>query len=1051
MIVESIHIRFDEIKEVSDTFVANNTLGLVPQRQKASDYNNPDPSTSAPSTHTNMHAEENKNDQAKEGEQLQDDEFTNPLCAPIQEVADSSSHNIVQTRRQLATNPKMCMYVLTVSIAKPKNIKEAMADSAWIEAMQDELHPFDKLQEEGIDFEESFAPVARLKVVRIFIAYAAHNSFPIYQMDVKTIFLNGPLKEEVYVAQPDGFVDPDHPEKYTLEILHKHGMDKGQSIGTPMATKSKLDADLSGNLVDQTNYRSKIRSLMYLTSSRPVIVQAGHGSFWGRGWGVGLSWNRAEKRRKNGLLFLAGKEGTNRSEGDQVQLPHDSPLSGGHTSDKAEGALNLKELFSICINLSNRVLSLESVKDDQVAEIIALKARIKKLEKKWCARCGHPVNGPYCQGYALLREKLEEDLVTYLKYFLDTSESSDDSTNVVNAPREPFVVKKDHSVNPPHIDNCCCECGYALDGIFCQQCICKSCGKGVHIGYNCPPKVPIISNPEPCNQTMNNELPQTLTSFDPTCYSKKENSVPCVSKPTFVDETSKIFNPPPQPPIYSCEFCGSNAQYGHYCTPHAPFINPEPGYSQDLNFPQKIHDFQQQYLCCDQCGGLHETFQCQQKKQEDKRIEEEQAASARYWKIPTCCDDDDDYDSAITPVLSTEETDNSLSMGDEHLDTIPTTESDKVIKSSVKNLIPIPSEFEGIPDTMCDVHLVNNPTPLEAKDHFEIVINSNDDISSSDEDSLYKENIEYVEASPHDSELFSLEAAEIVISEVEEIVDDNLREKLLNVHLLIANIEALKDNPTQSSELLTKSSSTSPKSFLEETNICHYSLPKFENFCFDLEDISSGSTTTDSDISLPDYEAFYFDEDHIEDISSGGTTTHSDISLSEYDSFIFDPSNDQFPPTDRSDLTHKEFSDELTHIISLPEYDRFYFRDLPNPGELISIFNSGIREDLFTTSVNLPVEDDHSPLLAYVVWIFLSYLTYPVIPLYLHLFGNEDTIFDPGITINRVYSFKPGLSHRCRAFKKFNTYRSYFNEWPMIINGKNIPILDVLLFHFYPL
>nr|GFB08632.1 hypothetical protein [Tanacetum cinerariifolium] len=193
---------------------------------------------------------------------------------------------------------------------------------------------------------------------------------------------------------------------------------------------------------------------------------------------------------------------------------------------------------------------------------------------------------------------------------------------------------------------------------------------------------------------------------------------------------------------------------------------------------------------------------------------------------------------------------------------------------------------------MCDVHLVNNSTPIEAKDHFEIVINSNDDISSSDDDSLYKENIEYVEASPRDSELVSLEAAEFVILEEEEIEDDNLREKLLNVHLLIANIEALKDNPTPSSKLLTKSSSISPKSFLEETNTIHNSLPEFENFYIDLEEISSGSTTTHSDISLPDYEAFSFNNDHIKEISSGSTTTHCDISLSEYDSFIFDLSND---------------------------------------------------------------------------------------------------------------------------------------------------------------
>nr|GFA69062.1 hypothetical protein [Tanacetum cinerariifolium] len=233
-----------------------------------------------------------------------------------------------------------------------------------------------------------------------------------------------------------------------------------------------------------------------------------------------------------------------------------------------------------------------------------------------------------------------------------------------------------------------------------------------------------------------------------------------------------------------------------------------------------------------------------QKNQEEKRIEEEQAASARYWKIPACCDDDDDYDSAITPVLYTEETDNSLSMGDEHLDTIPATESDEVIKSIVEDLVPIPSESEGIPDTMCDVHLVNNSTPLEAKNHFEIFINSNDDNSSSDDDSFYKENIKYVKASPHDSELGSLEAAEIVISKKEEIEDDNLREKLLNVHLLIANIKALNDNPPQSSEFLTKSSSTSSKSFLKETNTFHNSLPEFKNFYFDLEEISSGSTTT---------------------------------------------------------------------------------------------------------------------------------------------------------------------------------------------------------------
>nr|GFC75736.1 hypothetical protein [Tanacetum cinerariifolium] len=164
-----------------------------------------------------------------------------------------------------------------------------------------------------------------------------------------------------------------------------------------------------------------------------------------------------------------------------------------------------------------------------------------------------------------------------------------------------------------------------------------------------------------------------------------------------------------------------------------------------------------------------------QKKQEEKRIEEEQVAKAQNWKLPVCYDDDDDEErsnslkdniiSGLPPcaAITPNEPVDSLSMGDEHLDTIPAMESDEFINSSVENLVPIPSESEGIPDTMCDVHLVNNPTPLEAKDHFEIVINFNDDYSSSDDDSLYNENIEYVEVSPYNSELVSLEVAEIVI------------------------------------------------------------------------------------------------------------------------------------------------------------------------------------------------------------------------------------------------------------------------------------------------
>ncbi|GJW79701.1 hypothetical protein Tco_0143676 [Tanacetum coccineum] len=119
-------------------------------------------------------------------------------------------------------------------------------------------------------------------------------------------------------------------------------------------------------------------------------------------------------------------------------------------------------------------------------------------------------------------------------------------------------------------------------------------------------------------------------------------------------------------------------------------------------------------------------------------------------------DDDEEYTIAITPVLPTEEPDNSLSMEDEHLSTILEMESDEVIKSSVEDLVPIPSESEGIFDDTCDVPFCDNSPPLNVlNDHFEIFSNFNDDCTLSDDDSF--ENIDYVEASPPDSKLVSLE------------------------------------------------------------------------------------------------------------------------------------------------------------------------------------------------------------------------------------------------------------------------------------------------------
>nr|GFA00470.1 hypothetical protein [Tanacetum cinerariifolium] len=203
----------------------------------------------------------------------------------------------------------------------------------------------------------------------------------------------------------------------------------------------------------------------------------------------------------------------------------------------------------------------------------------------------------------------------------------------------------------------------------------------------------------------------------------------------------------------------------------------------------------------------------------------------------------------------------------------------KFIKSGVENLISILSESEGIPEHVCDVPSHDNSPPLDVStDQIEDFSESNKEFSSIDDDSFSIDDIDYVEASPPDSELVSSEVMEIVIPEVGGIDDDilltikhdDLREKLRNVNLLISKIKALNANPTPSSDCKTKSSSTSLTSLLEETNTFDNSLPEFETFCFDVEEISSGSPTTHSDSPL-------------------------------YASFMFDLSINPFPPADRSD------------------------------------------------------------------------------------------------------------------------------------------------------
>nr|GFB17601.1 hypothetical protein [Tanacetum cinerariifolium] len=196
-------------------------------------------------------------------------------------------------------------------------------------------------------------------------------------------------------------------------------------------------------------------------------------------------------------------------------------------------------------------------------------------------------------------------------------------------------------------------------------------------------------------------------------------------------------------------------------------------------------------------------------------------------------------------------------MGDEHLDTIPATESDEFIKSNVENLISIPSESEGIPEHMCDVPFHDNSPPLDvSKDHFEDFSESNDEFSSTGDDSFSFDKIDYVEASPPDSELFNSEVVEIVIPEVGgiEASHDNhifFYDPIISgtppnltpsgesdFFLEVDAFLAVEDGPTLSQL---------PKSYLDpegETNNFDNSLPEFTTFSNVLFDAEYESNST---------------------------------------------------------------------------------------------------------------------------------------------------------------------------------------------------------------
>ncbi|GJX67086.1 hypothetical protein Tco_0302813, partial [Tanacetum coccineum] len=518
-----------------------------------------------------------------------------------------------------------------------------------------------------------------------------------------------------------------------------------------------------------------------------------------------------------------------------------------------------------------------------------------------CYLCGDPLDGILCRRCSCgwCGNKLNDGFCSYCTSKVGNSFAYDP--------------------NPNSFDNSPNNSDYFPQPQF-ETYSCELCGNDSHYGYDCPSRVPLDYEPEPCyNQ-----------NFSDNYY--LQNS------PSFSQQ------------YLCCANCGG-PHYDYQCQPiNETYYEPNPSYdSSGFDQPQPPQDFVDSHGILQALNKMQEELEeikrDRRKKIEDMSIEEmrheqqlvdykikditndlgykrfrgekideeyerdceirirklkqdfnewgsevrkkeqayneEQYSAARRRMLSIPFVDEDDYiplgdiiarystSKAITPDLPIEEPDNSLSMGDEHLDTTP----------SIENLVPIPSEFEGISDDTSDVpncdnnrinvesdlveSLINRDTSIVYSSKIDPILEEfagelahiapippgiveadfdpNDGTSSNDDD---LEDVEYV--SLEEVNEVDKEEKEFNLDDILQVQDVILREKLLNINLLITNIESLKDNPTP---IPVTDSDSSDISLPYSDN----SLPEFESFSDHTEETRSGSTTTHANYSLPEY------------------------------------------------------------------------------------------------------------------------------------------------------------------------------------------------------
>nr|GEV33421.1 hypothetical protein [Tanacetum cinerariifolium] len=600
----------------------------------------------------------------------------------------------VSTRLQLHEQALFCYYNAFRTSVEPKMYKDALIQSCWIEAMQEELNEFERLenkarlvargyrQEEGINFEESFASVARLEAIRIFIAFAAYKNMVVYQMDVKTMFLNRNLREEVYISQLDGFVDPDNsitcsvdptlfirrnrndlllvqiyvddiifaastPElprgifinqsKYALESLKKYGFESCDTVDTPMVEKSKLDEDKEGKADDDQMKNQKALGAI----KRP---------------------------------YSAGKRGL------------------ASSRSRIRNRATIKTIMVIIIHRIRRVFFVVICEESH--ETFQCQPMYQKIDSSGFDQIQTP-------HYPIIHhpsQEMSEEVFQAKGNLMKSIQTFLEKFNYISFGEKPKVLLQ------------------AWEKCFAIQ----------------------HAQPEYTNelfqklledfQIINEELAEYINS-------------PSWNSSTFYKDDEE-----------------HSVQYKEYLDNSSNAIAAS-NFNQEKEGPPQDSEIRQ--LIIEECG----IKVCEKQKQnmedtllelleEVKNIVEqpterrarivESLQNFRVKKNSTSLNNTSRISpvNAITTVLPTEEPEYSLSMGYEHLSTISKTESNEVIKSSAKNLVQIPSEYEvtSNDESECDVPVKDNSSS-DFTTFSNPLFDCNNDFTSSDDESLSNEDV----------------------------------------------------------------------------------------------------------------------------------------------------------------------------------------------------------------------------------------------------------------------------------------------------------------------